>query len=93
MAIVASNPTRQGYQFNYNVAAVAPPNVRSLYYIVAYPATWGTTGIRNFYIDEQGVVFGAQGTAQGAPAIAAHATAANRGDPDGVAVLIWQPIQ
>ena len=62
----ASPVTRQGYNFAYTVTtATTGPNVQ--FYVYAKPITANVTGIRGFYIDEQGVICGAAAAPETAP--------------------------
>lgn len=91
---VATDPTRQGYQFFYT--PVPPPGtttVRQQYHVYAQPVNFQTTGIREFYIDEGGVVYATLATSAALQNDPGHAIAANQGDPDGLAGLVWQAIQ
>ena len=83
---------RQGYNFTYTPAAAVGGIVQQ-FHVFAAPITPSTTGIRAFYIDEGGVIYGTQSTAAAPTTSPGHATAANQGDPDGVATLVWQPLQ
>ena len=87
--LAVAAPTRQGYGYTYaGVAAVG--GVTSGYHIYAAPSIITTTGVREFYIDEQGVVYA---TPTGAVALVGNPGHAGAGgDPDGAA-LVWQPIQ
>ena len=90
---IAGAPQRQGYQMTYTqVAAVAPATISTQFHIYARPITFGTTGIREFYIDEGGVVFATQPTTLALVGNPGHAAVANQGDPDGAA-LVWQVVQ
>lgn len=46
--------TKQGYIFAYTAVAVG--GINQQYHIWAHPVTPNTTGIRGFYVDEQGVI-------------------------------------
>ena len=87
LAIAA--PSRQGYTFAYTPAA-AVAGVVQQYHAYAAPITFGTTGIREFYIDEQGVIYATPST--GAALVGNPGHAAAGGDPDGAGVN-WVPIQ
>ena len=91
LAIVGNNPIRQGYQFNYTPAAAVGGIVQQ-YHVYAAPTTRATTGVREFYIDEGGVIYATLSTAAATAGDPLHATAVEQGDPDGAA-LVWQSIQ
>lgn len=56
LAIAA--PSRQGYNFTYTAGVADANGVVHTFHIYAGPITLNTTGVRGFYIDEQGVVCG-----------------------------------
>ena len=89
--LAVAAPARRGYTFAYTQVAAVAPAIATAYHVYAAPQAWGTTGIRNLYIDESGVCYGTVGNAANVPD-PGHATAANLGDPDGVAA-VWQALQ
>jgi len=91
LTLAVAAPTRQGYSYAYTPTAAVGGIVQQ-YFIYASPATRATTGIREFYIDEGGVIYGTLSTAAAAAGTPGHATAANQGDPDGAAA-VWAALQ
>lgn len=88
---VAGAPTRQGYNFTYTPALDVGGIVQQ-FHVYADPITFATTGVREFYVDEGGVVYGTLATQAAEAGNPGHAAAANQGDPDGIAV-VWQALQ
>ena len=49
----------RGYLYQYFVIYQSPPNVPASFRLTSNPRTYGTTGVRSFYIDQTGVLRGA----------------------------------
>ena len=78
----ASDVTRQGYDFAYTVVTASTgPDVQ--FHVFGKPITANVTGIRGFYIDEQGVICGIAKSPSTAPS---HSTTGNL-CPTGFSVL------
>ncbi|MFC1699953.1 type II secretion system protein [Candidatus Omnitrophota bacterium] len=90
--LAVAAPVRQGYNFTYTPAAAVGGIVQQ-YHVYADPITFATTGIREFYIDEAGVIYATQATSAAEAGNPGHATPANQGDPDGPGAAVWQPVQ
>jgi len=56
--LAVANPQRQGYSFTYTRDTVTGAGVGIQFHIYASPINPNVTGVRGFYIDEQGVVCG-----------------------------------
>ncbi len=86
--LAVAAPTRQGYTFTYTQVAGAGTNPSVQYHIAAAPITPNVTGIRGFYIDEQGVVCAIATSAAAVHAVAGQVCPAPAGGAAG-----WNPLQ
>jgi Domain of unknown function (DUF4190) len=83
--LVVPTPVRQGYMFVYNTGAPGSQPVTA-FALVAHPITPGVTGLRHFYMDEDGVIRQSNSQVVGprSPALGASAAAGSSGSSSGV---------
>jgi len=72
--LAAAAPSRQGYNFTYTPGAADANGVVHQFDVDAVPITANVTGVRAFYIDEQGVVCAIPVSAGAVGHVAAGAT-------------------
>ncbi len=60
-------PSKNGYTLTYTPLAAANPNLG--FHVIAVPGTRGTTGSRDFYVDEAGVVCASPANTAGATVV------------------------